>query len=132
MKLLTKNTDYAVRSLRFLAKNQGKFSSTAEIAKGEHIPLPFLRRVIQELVSSGYVRSKEGTGGGYELVRDPGKIYLVKLIQQFQGNVDLSNCICQKTLCENNKDCVLRKKIMNLQAAVTRELETIRISDLLK
>jgi len=38
MKLITKNSDYALRAVVYLAKNRKAFSSSLEIAGSEKIP----------------------------------------------------------------------------------------------
>ena len=59
MKLLTKETDYAVRALVYLAANRDRFVSSREISKEEEIPLPYLRRILQKLREEKIVRTVE-------------------------------------------------------------------------
>ena len=66
MKLLTKNTDYAIRALLILAMRKDEFISSREIAEKEQIPLLFLRRILQALLKSKIIESKEGVSGGAE------------------------------------------------------------------
>ena len=53
MTLITKDTDYAIRSLVFLAKNQGEPASVAEISKALNISYTFLRKIMQALNKKG-------------------------------------------------------------------------------
>lgn len=62
MKVLTKNTDYAVRALISLGMKSGGWTSARAIADEQTIPYQFLRRILQELIRNGLVESKEGAG----------------------------------------------------------------------
>ena len=63
MKLITKNTDYAVRALIYLTRTGEQFVPSREIAEKEGIPLTFLRRIIQELAREGLLETREGRRG---------------------------------------------------------------------
>ena len=54
MKVLTKNTDYAIRALMVLAKDRNNFLSAKKISIGQNIPYQFLRRILQGLIKNGY------------------------------------------------------------------------------
>ena len=50
MKVLTKNTDYAIRALLALEAQKGSYVSAKSIATGHDIPYQFLRRLLQEMI----------------------------------------------------------------------------------
>jgi len=52
LKLLTKDTDYAVRAIVNLARNPEGYRSSRMIAVDEGIPLQFLRRILQKLTAA--------------------------------------------------------------------------------
>jgi Rrf2 family protein len=131
MKLLTKNTDYVVRALIVLAMKKEVFVSAREIAKVQNIPYQFLRQILQKLIKEKFVEAKEGVGGGVHLIKDPAKISVLELIEIFQGNVELSDCMFRKKICPNRKTCVLRPEIKNIEKMVIEEFKKITISKLL-
>ena len=57
MKLITKNTDYAVRSLLTLAEDRSRILSAKEIAEKQEIPYPYLRRILQILTKNSLIGS---------------------------------------------------------------------------
>lgn len=132
MKLLTKDTDYAVRALLVLAQNKKSFISIKDISLKEQIPYHFLRRVVQKLIKNKIVESKEGALGGVKLVKDPLKIKIVDIIKIFQGSIELSQCMFRKKICPNRNGCVLRKEIKRVEKIVTEEFDGISIAKLLK
>ena len=133
MKLLNKNTDYAIRALLHLgAGSAADYISAAEISDQQKIPYEFLRKLLRKLISSGIVESKEGGNGGFRLKTDPKKIRVTQLIEIFQGQLQLSECMFRQKLCHNRSRCVLRKNIVRIEDLVTKEFGRITIGSLLK
>lgn len=132
MKLLTKNTDYAVRALLVLGAKKGTYISAREISKAQNLPYQYLRRILQVLIKEGLVVSKEGGKGGVKAIKDPGDILLVDIVRMFQGDVQLSECMFRHKICRNRSSCVLRKRIGAIQEKVVKELEGITIGTLLR
>jgi Rrf2 family protein len=132
VKLLTKETDYAIRAIINLARQDHRFVPSRSVAAEEEIPLHFLRRIFQTLIKERIVESREGIAGGVRLKRETEKIRLADLIRIFQGDIQLSECMFRKRVCANRKTCVLRRRIGEIEQMVTREFESITIADLLK
>jgi Rrf2 family protein len=132
MKLLTKETDYAVRAIMHLAKRRDGFVSSRQIATAEKIPLQFLRRILQTLIREGVIESKEGISGGVRLKSRPKDIQLVDVIKVFQGNIQLADCMFQRRICSNSGKCVLRKRIQEIEELLIGQFENITIASLLK
>jgi Rrf2 family protein len=131
MKLITKETDYALRALLNLAR-EGGYLSSRKIAEREGIPLHFLRRILQGLIKAGVIESKEGARGGVRLKAKPEDIRLTDIIRIFQGRIQFSECIFRKKICTNHATCVIRKRIESIESKVTDELGNTTISDLLQ
>jgi Rrf2 family transcriptional regulator, cysteine metabolism repressor len=132
MKLLTKDTDYAVRALLVLARGDKEYVSAREISETERIPYSFMRKILLKLFKSGYVDSREGGKGGFKLKKKPSKVRLVDLIHSFQGNIRLSECMFRSKVCHNRATCILRKNINRIEKIVEKEFEKITIESLLK
>jgi len=132
MKLITRNTDYALRALCFIAKNQGKIISVAELVKVLKIPRPFLRKILQVLNKRRILKSYRGLMGGFLLAAPANKIFLVDLIKIFQGSLHLNECFFKKMACPSKDKCALRKKINSIESYVIKELKPITIASLLK
>ncbi|MCX7005499.1 MAG: Rrf2 family transcriptional regulator [bacterium] len=131
MKLLTKKTDYAVRALLRLAQHDGRLSAR-RIAAAEHIPLQFLRAIVQTLAQAGYVTTREGVTGGVALARAPRAIRLADILQLFQGTLDMTECLFRKKVCRNRATCVLRHRLLDIEHTVLAKFQRITIASLLK
>ncbi|MFC2149614.1 RrF2 family transcriptional regulator [Candidatus Auribacterota bacterium] len=127
MKLITRDTDYAVRALCYIATSDKDKVSATELVKELKIPRPFMRKILQILNKEGILRSFKGLGGGFVLAREPKNISLVDLIKAFQESFDVNECTFKKSLCPNTKECELKKRIDNIKTYINEELKNITI-----
>ena len=132
MKLLTRNTDYAVRAVCYMAKRRDGLVSVPELVKALKIPRPFLRKILQILNKEGIVRSYRGIGGGFRLVIKPEKLKVVDIIEAFQGRLSLNECKFKKLICPGRKTCPLKKRIDGIERYVVSKLGAITIGELIK
>jgi Rrf2 family protein len=131
MKVLNKETDYAVRALISLGMKPEGWVSAKMISDEQAIPYQFLRRILQELIRRGLVVSKEGAGGGVRLGKNPDGIGVAEVIEIFQGKVQVSECMFRKQLCSNRANCVLRHEIMRIEQMVNEEFSKVTIGKLI-
>lgn len=132
MKILRKDSDYAIRTLLTIATNkEKKYLSSSEISKIEKIPLRYLRRLITKLIGAGYLEAKEGIGGGVKLKKKPSSINTLQIMKLFQGDLEISECLFRKHLCKNRKTCPMRKRILRIEKILAKEFENITLQQLL-
>ncbi|MCX5665431.1 MAG: Rrf2 family transcriptional regulator [Candidatus Omnitrophica bacterium] len=132
MKLISRNTDYAVRAVCYIARQDKSIVSVAELVKALEIPRPFLRKILQVLNKKRILISNKGSGGGFKLARKVDKIFLTELMEAFQGPFKLNECTFKKDLCPNRKFCWLKNKIDIIEDTVLSELSTMTIDSILK
>jgi Rrf2 family protein len=134
MRLITRNTDYAIRALCYIARDNGdeKIISASELVKNLKIPRPFLRKILQTLNKNGVLKSYKGKGGGFSMAVSPENLRLVNLMEIFQGPSKVSECLFKKKICPDIRTCILRKKIGAIERLMTSELKSITLASLLK
>ncbi len=132
MKLITRDTDYALRALCFIAGEKDKITPAAGLVKKIKIPRPFLRKLLQALHKKGILNSYKGQGGGFSLNRPADKISLVDLIEIFQGPLKLNECLFKRLPCPNVKTCALKRRIDKIEKYVISELRSINLASLLR
>ncbi|MCX5680463.1 MAG: Rrf2 family transcriptional regulator [Candidatus Omnitrophica bacterium] len=132
MKLITRNTDYAIRALAYMARKEDELTSATEIVKALKVPKQFLRSIMQKLGRNGFVKSYKGIGGGFKLSKRPSSVYIKDVAEAFQGAFRLNECLLGKSVCPNRKCCALKKKIDSIEKHVVSEMSSITVSDLLK
>jgi Rrf2 family protein len=131
MKLLTRDTDYAVRALSLIARNKVEITSVSDLTLALSIPRPFLRKILQVLQKKGVLVSFKGKGGGFQLAMPPDQIYLTDIMEAFQGPMKLSECLFRKKICPHVRSCLLKSKIDAIQKYVSQELRNLTLSQLL-
>jgi len=132
MKLITRDTDYAIRALCCIASQEDKLISAAELIKRFKMPKPFLRKILQTLNRKNLLHSYKGKGGGFKLAKPPDKIYLLDLISIFQSPLRLNECTFKKKICPNVTGCALKGKLDNIEKYVVSQLKAVTIASLLK
>jgi Rrf2 family protein len=97
--LVTRETDYAVRCVLYLARDRDKVTSVAEVAAAMHIPKSFLAKIVQRLVRSGILESIRGVKGGFRLAKKTREINLLAILEAIQGSAGINLCaIDEKTV----------------------------------
>jgi len=132
MKLITRDTDYAIRAICFMAEHKKEIISVSELVQKLKIPRPFLRKILQALNKKGVLASFKGKFGGFKLRRKPQDIFITDLIKIFQGPVKLNRCIFKKKLCSSMDRCILRERIGEIEQRVVSELGLITVASLLR
>lgn len=130
MKLITRDTDYAVRALCFMAGKENGAASASELHKELRIPRPFLRKILQRLNKEGILVSSKGKGGGFELARAAGMITVNDVIGAFQGQMTFRECRFKKKECPNTGTCRLRKKLGEIERIALNKFKAITILSL--
>lgn len=132
MKLISRNTDYAIRAICYIARQKNEIISVAELVKALKIPRSFLRKILQVLNKKGLLVSHKGKGGGFQLGLPESKIFLLDIMEAFQGPFKLNECTFKKEICPNRKFCWLKNKVDLIEEMVFLELKTVTIKSILK
>ncbi|MDD5561539.1 MAG: Rrf2 family transcriptional regulator [Candidatus Omnitrophica bacterium] len=130
MKLITRNTDYALRSICYIARSKN-IVTVDELVKQLGVPRPFIRKILQQLNKKRVLDSFKGQGGGFKLRTPPGKIYIIDIMRIFQGQVVLNTCFFKKDVCPNKNRCALRKKLRLIEENALKQLKQITIASLI-
>ncbi len=132
MKLITRDTDYALKALCFIAAKKGKIVAIPDLIDELKMPRPFLRKILQVLNKKGLLKSLRGPKGGFLLGRPSKNIFLTDIMRIFQGELKLNACFLKKMACPDKKRCPLRKRITKIEEYVLGELRSINIASLAK
>lgn len=132
MKLITRDTDYCLRALLYMAREKKRLVSVSELVRALKIPRPFLRKILQALNKKGVLASQKGSGGGFRLVKPAKDLYLLDVANIFQGKIKLNECLFKKKICPNIRNCRLKKELDNIEEYVYERLQAISIATLLK
>ncbi|MGM0653501.1 MAG: RrF2 family transcriptional regulator [Bacillota bacterium] len=130
MRLSTK-ARYAVRAMIELAFNYGgEPVKLKTIADNQDLSIKYLEQVMNPLRVSGYVATQKGSRGGYRLVKPPGHVNLYDLICSVEGSLAPVDCVESPDVCDRVNICVTRDVWVRMHQAITRELQSISLADL--
>lgn len=130
MNLITRDTDYAVRALCYMAQRPEQVVSVTDLCSQFSMPRQYLRRVLQALARHNILESFRGHGGGFKLRKDPSQILLTELMAVFQGKFDFTRCVFRAAVCPNQGSCPLRKKVKQIEKNALTELRATTIASL--
>jgi Rrf2 family protein len=131
LKLITRDTDYAVRAVCHIAKFQDRPVSADELVTSLRIPRAFLRKILQALNKNKILKSFKGKAGGFMLNASIKEIYLTDIMKIFQRWPKINECIFKKRICPNIKTCVLRKKLTKIEKYIFSEISYISMYSLI-
>lgn len=103
----TRRTDYAIRSLLFLAHQNGSSAKAIDIGAAMDIPKGFLHQVLQELQRAGLVTSRSGPNGGYALAQTPEDITIRHIVEALEGALTAQECALRGGPCHWDNVCAL-------------------------
>lgn len=98
---LSMKAEYGVRALLELAAAAPERAlQSAEIARRQRIPGPFLDQVLMTLRRAGLVRSVRGPHGGHRLSRAPSEICLDEVIGCLEGQNEVRGAAAPAALAQ--------------------------------
>jgi len=106
---LTHYSDYALRTLMYLALCTKHTVTIQVIASAYQIPHNHLVKVVHRLATLGYIETSRGKGGGIKLARLPEEINLGALLRDTESKFNIVECFDSKhNRCVLTPECVLR------------------------
>lgn len=120
---ITKQADYAVRAMVFLAKLEpDKRAATSQIALEQKIPPSFLAKIISQLSITGLINTSRGAHGGVMLSRPAKRISLLEVVEAIDGPISLNYCALHPDSCENSKECPMHEIWVEVQGDLVKKL----------
>ena len=104
---LTKTTEYALRTLIYMAKKPTELYTAGTLVKELNVSDKYLRRIMTDLSKSGFVRSTQGRDGGYSFAKDPAKIFLLEIIDSVEGADKFNGCVLGFDQCSCVNPCAM-------------------------
>jgi Rrf2 family protein len=129
--VFSKSAEYAVRAMTFLAMlPPGKLAGAKAIADAEHIPMPFLWKILHILARHRLIRSFKGIHGGYELARPSKEITLHSVLMATDGQDFSGGCVLGLATCSEENACPLHATWKQIRAQMAAMLEQNTLADL--
>lgn len=135
--MMSMKCKYALKALTRLGRNYGKgYLHTTGIAEAENIPKKFLEQILLELKHARIVNSKQGTGGGYYLLKKPKDVSVADVYRLFDGAIALVPCVSLNFYekcddCKSEKECLLRGEFIKMREGARQVMSKISIQSFL-
>ncbi|MBI2921224.1 MAG: Rrf2 family transcriptional regulator [Planctomycetes bacterium] len=118
---LSRAVEYGVRAMQYLASRES-VCDVDEISGKMGIPLSFLRKILQRLVTAKLVRSHRGFAGGFTLAGLPDEISLLQIMEAVDGEFLLNPCLGNHGDCVLDHNCSLQRAWYVSQNALKQSL----------
>ena len=125
---LTTQTDFALRTLMYLTARSGR-ATVAQVAQLYGISTHHVAKVVNLLGRYGYVRNVRGIGGGIELARPPDEIRLGDVVESFEGNMHLLECVDTENVCAIESFCKLKRVLAEAERVQLEYLNSVTLAD---
>jgi Rrf2 family protein len=130
--LITRETDYAVRTVLYLARKSGRMVSVTEIAEAMQIPKTFLAKLLQRLVKHHVLLSSRGVSGGFQLAKKPSAITLLDIMVAMQGPAGINICAVDSNRCGLSSTCTVHPVWVAIRKEVEKRLDRVTIAKLIR
>ena len=127
---LTRQSNYAIRTLVYCAVNDPQLSRVAEIARAYGISELFLFKLIKPLVENGLLQTVRGRHGGIKLGKAADQITLLDTIRLTEENFALAECFEEGAECPLIGECDLNGALREALGAFFDVLASYTIADL--
>ena len=130
---LTRQTDFGLRILVFLALENDRLVKLEQIATAHEISYSHLLKISHRLVEFGYIQTLRGRRGGVRLAQEPADIRVGDVIRDLEGQFALADCMETKAnTCRIAPMCRIRSIYWEALEAFFDILSRYTIADLAK
>ena len=128
---ITRQADYALRATVEVAKMEyGERAPTAAIAEAQQIPLPFLAKIVSQLVVRGILEATRGASGGVSLARPADTITMLEVIEAIDGPITINRCTRDPSVCERSASCPFCEIFTKAQQQLVEKLGSTTLKQL--
>ncbi len=130
---LTTYTDYALRTLMYLATHREKLVTIQDIASLHGVSKNHLTKVVHQLGLLGLVETVRGRNGGLRLGREPAAINVGEVVRATESDFYMAECFDQNNLgCAYSSACRLKGVLGEAIDAYLKVLDDVTLESLLK
>jgi len=132
---VSQKCQYALRAVLELAlRYRAGPANVATIAVSQGIPEGFLSVILVQLKNGGYVKSRRGMRGGYELAPSPDALTVGQIVRFIDGPIDPVECVNfgPTDCCPSDRHCVFLPFWKDVRDAVANIYDTTTLQDLIE
>ena len=125
------STDYAIRILQYLHKNNDDLPTAMTISQSIGITYPFFIKIANQLKQKGLLSAVQGRNGGYRLARPAHQISIYDVFLSIEGQLQINRCLQKDQHCSRGDkgDCLMHGFFRSLQEMLVEEMSGKNIAD---
>jgi Rrf2 family transcriptional regulator, nitric oxide-sensitive transcriptional repressor len=100
---LSEAVSIALHSMILIGRSNKESVNVDKLAEATGSSRHHVAKVMQRLAKDGFVGSHRGPHGGFYLLRDPGKIFLLEIYESIEGKLVPATCPMDKQVCAFDK-----------------------------
>ncbi|MGO9316822.1 MAG: RrF2 family transcriptional regulator [Terracidiphilus sp.] len=128
---VTRAADYGIRVMIYMATLSAKERVLLPaLASATSAPESFLSKVLQALCHAGFIASRRGQTGGFELLPAGRKASIRSVIEAVEGPICLNLCLSAGASCKRKSFCPAHPVWASAQEAMLKVLDTATVADL--
>jgi Rrf2 family protein len=124
---MSEATALGLHAMVQIAKSEGLVSAES-LAKTLRASQAHLSKVLKTLSDEGFLISKRGPSGGYQLAQSATEISLLRIYEALQGSIRLDRCLFDKPICDQ-VHCFLGDLVEQVRGTVFEHLATTTLAE---
>ena len=135
--MLNRKTQFGLHALLHLGRHQDEFVGASKIADHIGSSLKYLEQILAELKQEGWISSKAGRDGGYQIAISTDRINLADLVRVLEGPIALVPCASHRFYepcesCESPELCGAQDAFVQLRNDMVYSMKQVSIKDILE
>jgi Rrf2 family protein len=128
---VTRAADYGIRVMIHMATLPAhERALLPALARATGAPQSFLSKVLQALCRAGFIVSRRGQAGGFEMLPPGRKATVHSVIEAVEGPISLNLCLISGSTCKRKSFCPAHPVWASAQDAMLGVLNAATIADM--
>ena len=128
---ITKQTDYGIVLLTYMAHDPERLVNASDLAGETLLPQPMVAKILKLLARAGVLESHRGVHGGYSLARAPEELSVAAIITALEGQIAITECTDDEPgLCAQETTCPVRSNWNRINRAIQDALDGISLAEM--
>ena len=136
--MLSSTCKYGIRAIVYIAGNskKGEKIGIKKISEDLELPMPFLAKILQQMVKRKILISSKGPHGGFSMARDPREIYISEVVKAIDGEDVFHRCVLHNENCisteRSRTPCILHNDYVKARNKIEKLFETKTVQNLVR
>ncbi|TVR61217.1 MAG: SUF system Fe-S cluster assembly regulator [Candidatus Competibacteraceae bacterium] len=128
---ITREADYGIVLMTYLAQAEGHPRSAATLAQQRQLPLPMVSKILKSLARAGLLTSQRGAQGGYSLARPATEISAADIVGALEGPIAITECSTgDHDGCSRLEHCEVSGHWSRINQAIQTALQSISLLEM--